>query len=76
MCKPGDILDLSVKVKRARTPLAVFSGQITVNGEKAVVAEEITLAFKPLELKANGSGNGATPSSELNDKAYSSNGAP
>ena len=75
VCKPGDILDLSVKVKRARTPLAVFSGQITVNGEKAVVAEEITLAFKPLELKANGSGNGATPSSELNDNAYSSNGA-
>ena len=76
VCRPGDTLDLSVKLKRARTPLAVFSGQITVKGEKAVVAEEITLAFKPLELSANGSGNGITPSSEMNGKAHSSNGTP
>lgn len=54
ICKPGDILDLTVKVKRARSPLVVFSGQISVNGEKAVVAEEITLAFKLVDSSTNG----------------------
>lgn len=74
VCKPGDILDLSVKVKRARTPLAVFSGQISVNGEKAVVAEEITLAFKPLDHSTNGLENGVASVSEVNGNAHSSNG--
>ena len=46
ICKPGDKLSMSVQVKRVREPLAVFSGQISVAGEKAVVAEEITLAFR------------------------------
>lgn len=45
ICKPGEILDLDVKLKRIHAPLAVFSGRITVGGEKAVVVEEITLAF-------------------------------
>ncbi len=75
VCKPGDILDLSVKLKRARTPLAVFSGQISVNGEKAVVAEEITLAFKPKDHSVNGSGNGVASVSDMNGKAHSSNGS-
>lgn len=47
VCKPGDVLEMKVQVKRVHEPLAVFSGQITVNGEKAIGAEEITLAFKP-----------------------------
>lgn len=46
VCKPGETLELKVTLKRFHEPLAVFSGQITVEGEKAVQAEEITLAFK------------------------------
>ena len=56
VCRPGEVLDLSIRVKRVREPLAVFSGQISVGGEKAVVAEEITLAFKPVDQQSNGAG--------------------
>lgn len=45
VCKPGDILSLSVKPKRAKMPLATFEGAIRVGTEKAVIAEEITLTF-------------------------------
>ncbi len=45
ICRPGDLLSLSVKPKRAKMPLATFEGQIRVGQEKAVVAEEITLTF-------------------------------
>jgi 3-hydroxyacyl-[acyl-carrier-protein] dehydratase len=45
ICRPGDLLSLSVKPKRAKMPLATFEGQIRVGQEKAVVVEEITLAF-------------------------------
>lgn len=45
VCKPGETLDMEVSLKRLHPPLAVFSGKISVAGEKAVVVEEITLAF-------------------------------
>lgn len=45
VCKPGDVLSLSMKPKRVKMPLAVFEGSIRVESEKAVVAEEITLTF-------------------------------
>jgi 3-hydroxyacyl-[acyl-carrier-protein] dehydratase len=45
MCKPGDVLSLAVKPKRAKMPLATFEGSIRVGSEKAAVAEEITLTF-------------------------------
>ncbi len=45
ICKPGDVLLLSVKPKRAKMPLATFEGSIRVGQEKAVIAEEITLTF-------------------------------
>ncbi|WP_068770971.1 phosphopantetheine-binding protein [Termitidicoccus mucosus] len=45
ICRPGDLLSLSVKPKRAKMPLATFEGQIRVGQEKAVVVEEITLTF-------------------------------
>ncbi len=45
VCKPGDVLTLSVKPKRAKMPLATFEGVIRVGHEKAAVAEEITLTF-------------------------------
>jgi len=45
ICKPGDVLVLSIKPKRAKMPLATFEGSIRVGQEKAVIAEEITLTF-------------------------------
>src|ERR1043165_6598999 len=45
ICKPGDILTLSIKPKRMKMPLATFEGTIRVGQEKAVIAEEIPLAF-------------------------------
>ncbi len=45
VCKPGDILTLSIKPKRMKMPLATFEGSIRVGSEKAVIAEEITLTY-------------------------------
>ena len=45
VCKPGDVLTLTLKPKRVKAPLAVYTGNIRVGQEKAVVAEEITLTF-------------------------------
>jgi 3-hydroxymyristoyl/3-hydroxydecanoyl-(acyl carrier protein) dehydratase/acyl carrier protein len=44
-CRPGDTLEMEIKVKRIRHPLAMFSGSMTVKGERATFAEEITLLF-------------------------------
>jgi len=49
ICKPGDILTLSIKPKRMKMPLATFEGAIRVGQEKAVIAEEITLTFAYIE---------------------------
>jgi 3-hydroxyacyl-[acyl-carrier-protein] dehydratase len=49
MCKPGDILTLSVKPKRMKMPLATFEGAIRVGQEKAVIVEEITLTYAFVE---------------------------
>lgn len=45
VCKPGDTLSMSVTVKKIRHPGATFSGKITVDGDKAVFAEDISLKF-------------------------------
>ena len=45
ICRPGDTLKMEIKVKRIRHPLATFEGSITVNGEKTVFADSITLVF-------------------------------
>jgi hypothetical protein len=45
VCRPGDILTLSIKPKRMKMPLATFEGAIRVGQEKAAIAEEITLTF-------------------------------
>src|SRR5580704_5191355 len=49
ICRPGDILTLSIKPKRMKMPLATFEGGIRVGQEKAVIAEEITLTFGYME---------------------------
>ncbi len=45
VCRPGDILTLSIKPKRMKMPLATFEGAIRVGQEKAAIAEEITMTF-------------------------------
>jgi 3-hydroxyacyl-[acyl-carrier-protein] dehydratase len=45
ICRPEDILSLTLRPKRIKHPLAVFEGSVTVNGEKAAFAEEIVLTF-------------------------------
>ncbi len=45
VCKPGDVLTLTLKPKRVKAPLAVYTGTIRVGQEKAVSVEEITLTF-------------------------------
>lgn len=52
MCRPGDILSLSIKPKRMKIPLATFEGAIRVGQEKAVIAEDITLTFAYVEAAA------------------------
>jgi 3-hydroxyacyl-[acyl-carrier-protein] dehydratase len=68
VCKPGDILTLSIKPKRMKIPLATFEGSIRVGQEKAVIAEEITLTFGFMEVPAqpavaNGAVNAGEPGS-------------
>jgi 3-hydroxyacyl-[acyl-carrier-protein] dehydratase len=67
MCKPGDILTLSIKPKRMKMPLATFEGAIRVGQEKAVIAEDITLTFAYVEAAIeptaiNGTGQPAADS--------------
>uniref|UniRef100_UPI00404A5309 phosphopantetheine-binding protein n=1 Tax=Cephaloticoccus sp. TaxID=1985742 RepID=UPI00404A5309 len=52
VCRPGDILTLSIKPKRAKMPLATFEGAIRVGQEKAAIVEEITLTFGFMEISA------------------------
>lgn len=52
VCKPGDILTLSIKPRRTKMPLATFEGSIRVGQEKAAIAEEITLTFGYAEVPA------------------------
>jgi 3-hydroxyacyl-[acyl-carrier-protein] dehydratase len=60
MCKPGDILTLSIKPKRMKMPLATFEGAIRVGQEKAVIAEDITLTFAYVDVVVEPAGaNGA-----------------
>jgi 3-hydroxyacyl-[acyl-carrier-protein] dehydratase len=58
VCRPGDVLKLSVKPKRLRMPIATFEGQIRVGQEKAVHAEEISLTFG---FMVEGAENAADP---------------
>ena len=59
ICKPGDILTLSIKPKRMKMPLATFEGSIRVGQEKAVIAEEITMTFGYAEARNQVPINGA-----------------
>lgn len=45
ICRPGETLHMTVRLRKIHTPLAIFEGNITRNGERVAVAEEIALAF-------------------------------
>lgn len=45
VCRPGDTLALSAQARRLRHPGALFSGRVLVDGQKAAIAEEISLKF-------------------------------
>lgn len=52
VCRPGELLSLSVKPKRMKLPLATFEGSVRVGSEKAIIAEEITLTFGYVDAPA------------------------
>ena len=52
VCRPGETLELSVELKRTREPMNIYSGKISVKGEKVVSAEEITLVFADESLES------------------------
>jgi acyl carrier protein len=64
VCKPGDVLTLTVKPKRAKMPLATFEGTIRVGQERAAIAEEITLTFGYLEARAKSEHGAETKSAK------------
>ena len=45
VCKPGDVLDLDVRLKQLRYPLATFEGRITTVGEKVAYVQSLSLTF-------------------------------
>lgn len=59
VCRPGDILQLAVRPRRIRAPLATFEGSIKVGQEKAVFVEELTLSFAYAEDSVAAAGEAA-----------------
>ena len=56
ICRPGDILKMTIRPKKIRHPLAIFEGFIKVNGEKVAYAEEICLTFDYKKTKISNLG--------------------
>jgi acyl carrier protein len=69
ICRPGDVLTLSIKPKRLKQPLATFEGQIRVGQEKAALAEEFTLTYAMAEEVATPVLETAAPADGLNGTA-------
>lgn len=45
ICRPGETLDIDLKVSRIRRPLFFFEGKSSVNSERAAFVEKVTLTF-------------------------------
>ena len=70
ICRPGDLLSMTVKPKRTKMPLATFEGSIRVGQEKAAMAEEITLTFAYADTKSSDINTlGVAPASKAPIKA-------
>ncbi len=50
MCRPGDLLEMEIKISRIRHPLCMFRGGIKVGDERAIFADKISLTF---DIKRN-----------------------
>ena len=44
-CRPGETLDIELKVSRIRRPLFFFEGRSSVGGKRASFVEKVTLTF-------------------------------
>lgn len=53
ICRPGEVLEMRIELKKVHAPLAQFEGSIYSSGQRVAKAEEITLTFghKPAELE-------------------------
>lgn len=45
ICRPGDVLDMTIREIKISNNLGVFEGKITCKGEKTAYAERLTLAY-------------------------------
>ncbi len=45
ICRPGDLLSLSLSCRKVRPPLAIFRGGITCGDEKVASTDAVTLIF-------------------------------
>ena len=45
LCAPGETLELKVRLAKVRSPLAFYTGAISVNGKKVASTEQLALAF-------------------------------
>lgn len=54
LCKPQDVMQLKVTLKKVHAPLAQFEGTILCHGNKVAKAEEISLTFELEEPPSGG----------------------
>jgi 3-hydroxyacyl-[acyl-carrier-protein] dehydratase len=45
ICRPGDLLQMRIELRKTHLPLVQFTGSITVNGTRVAKAEEISLSL-------------------------------
>ncbi len=43
--KPGDLIEMEMKLVKLRSPLAVFHGTVKVKGQKVAQVDQLMLAF-------------------------------
>lgn len=54
VCRPGEVLEMRIELKKVHAPLAQFEGSIYSGGQRVAKAEEISLTFsaKPVPVSA------------------------
>lgn len=51
ICKPGEVLEMRVELRKVHAPLAQYEGSIYSDGQRVAKAEEITLTFAPKQAE-------------------------
>jgi len=62
--KPGDVLEFKVSLTRLREPVGIFSGVVTVGGQRVAQIEELVLAFGAEVVQALEAGSKAAEAAE------------